>query len=497
MNKNMFAAGFAASFCLIIQAGPAPVVSNVRVSQDSDTRIVKIKYDLAECDAVITIDLQTNAVAGATEGWTSIGGRHMRSLSGAVNRMMPMTNDLEALWLPDVDWPDRTVASGCFRAVVKAWGKNAPPDYWAIDISGGKCHFYYPDEESLPEGIDSDRWRMEQMLMRRIRAKNVVWEMGSPEDEVGRDKGVTSGANMEMLHKVKLTNDYYIGVFEVTQYQMEIARVGSKNESKFTNSLHWATRPAEYTDFADRYHDNTDPTDPDPAVRHRCESWKVTGKLRELPGLDHYFDLPREAQWEYACRAGSTSALYDGNNLAKDTGADENLSKLARYKYTVEDQSPAYDCDTKSGTARVGSYEPNAWGLYDMLGNVSEMCLDCYSSYTNVTEEITVDPFGTKFYGANASNDTRYRVARGGNYSSAAGSCRCASRGSTQVWAPASTIGARMCYTLVNDDVDVEGDVSESEPLGTALVSVGGAPSQSEGGTVLRCVPHGGRVTVR
>ncbi|MBQ9741759.1 MAG: formylglycine-generating enzyme family protein, partial [Kiritimatiellae bacterium] len=388
---------------------------------------------------------------------------------------------------------------GCFRAVVKAWPTNSPPDYWALDLSGGKCHFYYPDADCLPEGIDSDKWRMEQMLMRRIPARNVVWQMGSPENELGRDTSTTYGANMEKQHKVKLTHDYYLGVFEVTQYQMEVARAGSPNASKFTNSLHWATRPAEYTNFADRYHENTDPTSSDSSVRHSCLNWKVTGTMRNRTGLNYYLDLPTEAQWEFACRAGSTNALYDGNELSMETGEDANLSKLARYKYTVEDVNADYSCSTNSGTARVGTYAPNDWGLYDMLGNVAEMCLDCYGSYTNFTDEISVDPLGPKFCGT-VPHDTypaMHRVIRGGSYQSTAAGCRTSSRAREQIWTSSSSTGARMCYTLVNDDIVIEGSLSESVPLATSLVSPAHAPSTAEGSSTLRCVPYGGRVTVR
>ena len=502
--RNLMMISCVAMFCVTASAVSVPTVSNVRVSQNQDTRVVSIEYDLVKgvdsiSEAIITVDLQTNAVANAVEGWVSIGGRHCRSLAGDVNRMLSDGTDRKAIWVPDFDLPGVSIDAGCFRAVVKAWPTNSPPDYWAIDLSGGKCHFYYPDADCLPEGIDSDKWRMEQMLMRRIPARNVVWQMGSPENELGRDTSTTYGANMEKQHKVKLTHDYYIGVFEVTQYQMEVARAGSPNASKFTNSLHWATRPAEYTNFADRYHENTDPTSSDPSVRHDCLNWKVTGIMRSRTGLNYYLDLPTEAQWEFACRAGTVSALYDGNDLAAATGEDVNLSKLARYKYTVENINADYSCSTNSGTARVGTYEPNAWGLYDMLGNVAEMCLDCYGSYTNFTDEISVDPLGPKFCGT-VPHDTypaMHRVIRGGSYQSTAAGCRTSSRAREQIWTSSSSTGARMCYTLVNDDIVIEGSLSESVPLATPLVSSAGAPFTAEGSSTLRCVPYGGRVTVR
>ena len=121
------------------------------------------------------------------------------------------------------------------------------------------------------------------------------------------------------------------------------------------------------------------------------------GKLREKSGKD--FDLPTEAMWEYACRAGTTSAYNNGG----DTEAD--LKTLGRYNGNNNDGRGGY-----SGVTVVGSYAPNSWGLYDMHGNVWEWCLDWYrGSFTGA------DPVGA------ASGS--YRVIRGGSYYDVAGYC--------------------------------------------------------------------------
>ena len=131
--------------------------------------------------------------------------------------------------------------------------------------------------------------------------------------------------------------------------------------------------------------------------------------LRTKTGL--LFDLPTEAQWEYACRAGTTTALNSGKNLTAE-GKCPNMAEVGRYDGKQGDGRGGYSQHTK-----VGCYLPNAWGLYDMHGNVSEWCLDWLGDYPT---EAVADPAGADW--------GDYRVRRGGSWINGyAGACVCRS----------------------------------------------------------------------
>ena len=201
--------------------------------------------------------------------------------------------------------------------------------------------------------------------------------MGSPESEKGRD-------DVETQHEVTISKDYYLGVYEVTQAQYE--KVIGKNPSHFQGGIvgnENADLPVEQVSWDDA-----------------VEFCKKLSELPEEIKAGRVYRLPTEAQWEYACRAGSKTAY----------SFDDEEGLLPEHGWFKRNSS--------NRTHTVGLLEPNAWGLYDMHGNVWEWCSDWYGDYP---KGALSDPTGPK--------EGSYRVNRGGSWDFVAAHCRSAYRG--------------------------------------------------------------------
>jgi formylglycine-generating enzyme required for sulfatase activity len=206
------------------------------------------------------------------------------------------------------------------------------------------------------------------------------FQMGSPANEAGRGSDETQ-------HKVKITKPFYLQTTEVTQAQWKA--VMGNNPSGFKGD----DLPVERVSSDD--------------------AQEFIKRLSTKEGLK--YRLPTEAEWEYACRAGSTTGFCFGD--------DE--SKLGEYAWYYENS------DNK--THPVSQKKPNAWGLYDMHGNVWEWCYDWYDSYRNSPAE---DPQGP----ASGQN----RVLRGGSWSGNEGNCRSADRVAAATWNRGENVGFRI-----------------------------------------------------
>ncbi len=255
--------------------------------------------------------------------------------------------------------------------------------YMVVDLSNGPADgmFYPVRYTNDPPDLSNDTCRTTELWLRLILPGTFM--MGSPSTELGR-------ADNEDLHQVTLTKPFYIGIFEVTQKQYQLVMNQTPSTYKGTNAdvrpLDLISRDSIIGDFL-------------PTIRKRTG---ISG-----------FNLPAEAQWEYACRAGTSTALNSGKELTQKINCS-NMAEVGRY---TGNGGSSYQ------HAKVGSYLPNAWGLYDMHGNISEWCLDAYIKNLGTTE--LNDPTNLGNTGSTLC------VIRGGNWhnSNGAQTCRSASRG--------------------------------------------------------------------
>ena len=360
-----------------------PTVSSVTMTQDASSRKVTIGYALTDGPAVVTVDIQTNAGANV---WASIGGVRQRHVVGDVNQVVSKSSGT-ICWSPDKDWNDGPALAGAsIRAVVTAWSPDAPPNYWAVSFLDG-AQRYYLGEDYLPGGIQDDRWRKEWLLFRKVPAKGVSFRQGSPSDEINRT------AAKEGPVTTSFTADYYLGVFEFTQWQYRylLNKYNPKTHDDYPYfTAESDTRPLEnegptgcYVSLKESYDDYKWPNE-DPAIARSVKEDSLFGYLRKTLGLGIDLFLPTEAQWEYACRAGKGTTYNDGHDLTDWKEDVPFLHEIARFAYNSgrcvngswETVPPRDVPPAEGGTARVGSYKPNAWGFYDMHGNVEEWCLD-------------------------------------------------------------------------------------------------------------------------
>jgi len=328
--------------------------------------------------------------------------------------------------------------------------------YMVIDLSGGTNATSYPISylDAVPSGGWTDTYKTTKLVMRKI--PKGTFTMGSPTSELGRKP-------IETEHTVTLTKDFYIGVFEVTQRQWEL--VMGNRPSYFTNSSYYAARPVEQVSYYDirENPDNSDDQTVDWPSNSVVNATSFMGKLRSKTGLST-FDLPTESQWEYACRAGTTTALntgYDLTSMDKDFRMDaagrysKNNGYWHRKRYQKalnailfwrkgpdvgSDYINKSDCNKSDGknmtTTEVGSYLPNVWGLYDMHGNVCEWCLDYLGTYPDTV----TDPG----YSVSGSG----RVIRGGRWNGSVDYCRSASRDGSNPILQFFDFGFRAAMTL-------------------------------------------------
>ena len=256
----------------------------------------------------------------------------------------------------------------CRNALRRLHGEPEYARYCVVDLSGGPMADSYPviclDEE--PSGgfnaplcfnAPQYQYKTKKLVLKRV------------------DPGtfIMGGDQTNEMHRVTLTKPFYMGLFEVTQKQWEL--VMGSNPCASSSYGSGDAYPVHYVSY-DKIRG--------PVVNRQMEdnrglpvsividSASFIGRLRAKAKLD--FDLPTCAQWEYACRAGTTTKYSYGNN------------KDGAYMW--------YGKNASSSSHMVGTRRPNKWGFYDMHGNVFEWCL-CYFDFDSEAASYGIDPKGS------------------------------------------------------------------------------------------------------
>jgi formylglycine-generating enzyme required for sulfatase activity len=409
---------FAVCFALGALAAD-PTVSQVTVRQRWPwSRLVDIDYVLA-CDQGQSVDVAVNAYNGADPLDVP-----ERSFTGDLYGV--------AQGLRHIVW-DPTVTAYTNNGVLQAFNVVLAPTfaplYTVIDLSGGTSATSYPVSNYLaaadvPGGVTNDLYKTTSLLLRRIPAN--TFKMGD---------------SLPPTLTVTLTRDFYAGVYEVTQKQWE--RVMGAWPSCWNNSACRETRPVEQASYDDvRGATNSSPAVDWPGTGVSVLPSSFMGRIRAKTGLDG-FDLPTEAQWECLCRAGTQTYYSDGVAGTPNGTSNVQMDVLGRYQYNggkclsgTSWVDPGQSTTTTGATATVGSYLPNAWGLYDTHGNVWEWCLDWYAGSL---------AGGSDPSGASAGSS---RVRRGGGWSNTASDCRSAVRSHAGPSSRCICVGFRLVRTL-------------------------------------------------
>ena len=234
---------------------------------------------------------------------------------------------------------------------------DAAPDYMVIDLTAPRTAArdtvsFYQSEDLLPLEVTNRLYKTDRLVMRKIPAEGVRWMMGGVSTEF------SYSSKWETQRYVTLTNDYFMAVYPVTQAQYAWFK-GSAASCQFKGD----DRPVDTVSYEGLRGSASGGYDW-PNDGHAVAANSVLGVLAAYTNLEG-FDLPTDAEWEYACRAGCATAFYDGTTLPYGEYNHLTLTNLA---WTADNADKT--------THPVGLKLPNAFGLYDMLGNVAEWVLD-------------------------------------------------------------------------------------------------------------------------
>ena len=421
---------------LAISAGAvsAATVESVAASQQWPWSIdIKVKYTLSDVTSPVdlkvsainegkTLAVPRNAISGDLYGITSQSGSFTIDPAKAFGTARAALTDLQIR----IELSDS--AGNLDEALYRIYDLNdgSCTDVTRRDLLNGRWGAVETDYKAIDPafetGIDdvliwtgvtnNPAYKTDKLVMRKVHAKDVVWQSGDPQD-VRTAKVAAVGR-----HYVKLTYDYYVSVFEITRAQFKKIYGSLPADSGLGDNNEYETYPACNMAY---WHLTGHPNSDNSAfntIRNGEKAWFPTNKyVRDVGRLSlcaylwdktkYEFHLPTRAEWEYACRGGQSGVLYSGEEQTA-----ENAAKIS------------WNAANSGLTAHpVGMLRPNAFGLYDMLGNVMEQFCSIgdinaggISGTGTSAEDPVVNPIGDR-NPAFSSNATRH--ALGGCYNNA------------------------------------------------------------------------------
>lgn len=348
-----------------------PVITDVTLANENErNKNVAVTYTLAGEAAIVTAEFTADDVTITSVATTN--------LTGDVNARVDVGRH-RFVWPVRAAFPQTTLKN--LKVRLTAWSVGQPPTYVAFDLTGQDSPRYYVSADAVPGGVLSRTYKTDKLLMRRIPAAGV-------EAELGDVTGATTSAYP--MSRVSFSEDYYIGVFELTAGQYAWITKGSVASGTDEDALvkplvlvSWETMRGKGFSWPTVAEGQTS--------AHAVAAASPLGKLRIQQG--YAFDLPTGTQWEFAARAGRRTD-YPG------TAATSQLDY-------------GWYSDETNAVVEVGLKRPNGFGLYDMGGNALEYVLDLYgtTAETPAYGSCLTDPEGPT-----TPDEKGYRTRRGGSF---------------------------------------------------------------------------------
>jgi formylglycine-generating enzyme required for sulfatase activity len=362
---------FSISCCAAMVACSAPQIVIDRVQQrypwngyvDIDYTVSGIEATDDANDYFVSFSVTTGGVTAVCSNFLTYAGCDLPSANGSHRVTWNTVADGYAALVPD----------GSVKAsLTYDIGTLSDSTYMVVDLSAGTAGPYPVRfiRTDMPTSVfNKDLYKTSRLVLKRVPAGSFWMGVGTTEWTVDRYGNITEWSGVSRQY-VQLTEDYYLAIFETTAQQYKLI-VGTSLATKDS-----ATAPK----FG-LFWNETVPDQPfnNLSTRATCRGRQVSG-----------FSLPTEAQWECACRAGALTTYYNGKNYTGQQAADKTMygnfcmcTDTGTYGPTVSKNG--------QGHALVGQFAPNAWGFYDMAGNVAEWCSDWYAAYPAPPEGMAWD----------------------------------------------------------------------------------------------------------